>query len=96
VRDYAAAGYTNIEQRQIFAPGDDAFTVTVADLHARHRMPVARCLASYRNAWDVPDNHGQVQNARQEQVYCVYALSRLRVLTADEMNQAPPQGAAGQ
>ncbi len=47
-------------------------------------VPVARCLASYRNAWDVPDNHGQVQNARQKQVYCVYALSRLRVLTADD------------
>lgn len=118
-----------------FAPGADAYSITVADLHASHRMPVARqlnplgllvapapdqlhpclqkfiealdarrdllhwlrdqgirmacavpvarCLASYQDAWEVPDNHDRTQNARQKQVYCVYALSRLRVLTAD-------------
>ena len=118
------------------APGHDPFTVTLADLHASHRMPVARqlnplglltapapnqlhaclqqfidaldsrrdllgwlreqglrmacavpvaqCLASYRNAWAIPENHGLAQNDRQKQVYCAYALSRLRVLTADD------------
>ena len=119
-----------------FAPGADAFTVTVADLHASHRMPVApqlnplgllaapapdqlhpclqkfidaldagrdlphwlreqglrmtcaapvaRCLASCQDAWNIPDNQGRTLNARQKEVYCVYALSRLRVLTAGE------------